>query len=212
MKILGLTLAVLAVLAVMAPGLASAEVYNYQVSNIFQSPIYLQVNDVLKIHNDYRYTSVIVANQSGTILDTGLIRYNQTGTLTINQNGTWILTNIFNPSVENEIIVGGTQPVSEVPSLSLAQTPGVIAPSFSESNATQPVFEESNATNPQFGFSNATNTMDISKESLITDVLQNPIPTWVKGVFGYWAEGKLSDQDLLNAIEFLIKVGVLQLN
>ena len=84
--------------------------------------------------------------------------------------------------------------------------------SFGISSATEtPVFSDSNATNPalSFGESNATSP---ATQTLIATVEQGKIPTWVRGVFGYWAEGKLSDQDLVNALEFLIKVGVISLN
>ena len=36
-----------------------------------------------------------------------------------------------------------------------------------------------------------------------------PIPNWVKGVFGMYAQGKLSDADLIQALQFLIKQGII---
>lgn len=36
------------------------------------------------------------------------------------------------------------------------------------------------------------------------------IPTWVKAIFGYYAQGNLSDDDLIKALEFLIKQGILK--
>lgn len=38
------------------------------------------------------------------------------------------------------------------------------------------------------------------------------IPNWVKGVFGMYADGKLSDADLIQALQFLIKQGIIKLS
>ncbi|MFZ0183908.1 MAG: hypothetical protein WBV92_01315 [Nitrosotalea sp.] len=38
------------------------------------------------------------------------------------------------------------------------------------------------------------------------------IPNWVKGVFGMYAQGKLSDADLIQALQFLIKQGILNVS
>jgi len=35
------------------------------------------------------------------------------------------------------------------------------------------------------------------------------IPNWVKGVFGMYSQGKLSDADLISALQFLIKQGII---
>ena len=35
------------------------------------------------------------------------------------------------------------------------------------------------------------------------------IPNWVKAVFGYYAQGNLSDDDLVKALQFLIKQGII---
>lgn len=37
------------------------------------------------------------------------------------------------------------------------------------------------------------------------------IPTWIKGVFGWWSEGKMTDKELIEAIEFLVGQGIIQL-
>jgi hypothetical protein len=36
------------------------------------------------------------------------------------------------------------------------------------------------------------------------------IPAWVKGVSGWWAEGKLSDNDFVSAVQFLVTKGVIR--
>lgn len=38
------------------------------------------------------------------------------------------------------------------------------------------------------------------------------VPEWVKGVAGFWAEGKISESEFLQAIEFLIREGIIKLN
>ncbi|WP_165776463.1 hypothetical protein [Candidatus Nitrosotalea bavarica] len=38
------------------------------------------------------------------------------------------------------------------------------------------------------------------------------IPNWVKAVFGFYAQGKLSDSDLIQALQFLIQQGIIKLS
>ena len=37
-----------------------------------------------------------------------------------------------------------------------------------------------------------------------------PIPKWVRGIFGMYAQGQLSDSDLVQALQFLIKEGIIK--
>ncbi len=36
------------------------------------------------------------------------------------------------------------------------------------------------------------------------------LPAWVKGIAGWWAEGKISDDDFVNAIQFLVHQGIIK--
>lgn len=38
------------------------------------------------------------------------------------------------------------------------------------------------------------------------------IPNWVKGVFSFYAQGNLSDDDLIKALQFLIQQGIIKVN
>ena len=38
------------------------------------------------------------------------------------------------------------------------------------------------------------------------------IPSWVKGIAEFWAEGKITDEEYTNAMEFLIKAGIIKVN
>ena len=38
------------------------------------------------------------------------------------------------------------------------------------------------------------------------------IPTWIKGVAGFWAEDRMTDQEFIEALEFLIESGIIQVN
>jgi hypothetical protein len=38
------------------------------------------------------------------------------------------------------------------------------------------------------------------------------IPNWVKGIFGMYAQGQLSDNDLVQALQFLIKQGIINVS
>lgn len=111
-------------------------------------------------------------------------------------NGTFTISEQYgNESSTTTFYLGDNAP-------GISKSSVISTPVFSESNATnlQPVFSESNSTQISFGESNST---------VINAVSQVPIPTWVKGVFGYWAEGKISDNDLVQALQFLIKVGII---
>ena len=39
-----------------------------------------------------------------------------------------------------------------------------------------------------------------------------PIPTWIKGVAGYWAEDKITDKEFVEALEFLIESGIIKVS
>ncbi|MDE2588133.1 MAG: fibronectin type III domain-containing protein [Patescibacteria group bacterium] len=54
--------------------------------------------------------------------------------------------------------------------------------------------------------SNSTNPYPIQNQTM------TKIPNWVKAVFGYYAQGNLSDDDLINALEFLIKQGIIKIS
>ena len=36
------------------------------------------------------------------------------------------------------------------------------------------------------------------------------IPTWIKNTASFWADGQISDGEFVNAIEFLIESGIIQ--
>ena len=48
-----------------------------------------------------------------------------------------------------------------------------------------------------------------TSQSEDADVTQD-VPTWVKSNAGWWAEGLMSDQEFVNAIQFLIKKGIIR--
>tara|TARA_B100001179_G_scaffold64960_1_gene45299 strand:+ start:333 stop:554 length:222 start_codon:yes stop_codon:yes gene_type:complete len=39
---------------------------------------------------------------------------------------------------------------------------------------------------------------------------QSEIPTWVKNTAGWWADNKIDDEAFVNALQYLIKVGIIQ--
>ncbi len=47
---------------------------------------------------------------------------------------------------------------------------------------------------------------------LIPNVFGEYVPTWVKNTAGWWAEDKISEVEFVNAIEFLIKHGIINVN
>jgi len=54
--------------------------------------------------------------------------------------------------------------------------------------------------------------MQIPKTSQSEDVdVTQDIPTWVKSNAGWWAEGLMSDQEFVNAIQFLVKKGIIRI-
>jgi len=42
--------------------------------------------------------------------------------------------------------------------------------------------------------------------------LSEPIPEWVKGVFTFWTNGNISDDELKNAIKFLVESGIIEID
>jgi hypothetical protein len=46
----------------------------------------------------------------------------------------------------------------------------------------------------------------------ITPPTVHKIPNWVKSVFGYYAQGNLSDDDLIKALQFLIQQGIIKIS
>lgn len=46
---------------------------------------------------------------------------------------------------------------------------------------------------------------------LYTEPVESEIPSWVKDVFVMWADGYISDSELINSIEYLVQIGVIEL-
>ena len=38
------------------------------------------------------------------------------------------------------------------------------------------------------------------------------VPTWIKNNAGWWAEGQIDDNSFVQGIEYLVKVGIIQVN
>ncbi|MCH7560331.1 MAG: hypothetical protein IIC67_03000 [Thaumarchaeota archaeon] len=43
----------------------------------------------------------------------------------------------------------------------------------------------------------------------IISAQEDIIPSWIKGIAGFWSEGKISDNEFLDALQFLINTGIL---
>jgi len=54
----------------------------------------------------------------------------------------------------------------------------------------------------------------ISSDPMIIEntIEDKPIPAWVRGVFVFWANGGISDEELINAITFLVESEIIILN
>lgn len=46
---------------------------------------------------------------------------------------------------------------------------------------------------------------------LSMEPIESEIPAWVKDVFVMWADGYISDSELINSIEYLVQIGVIEL-
>ena len=87
----------------------------------------------------------------------------------------------------------------------------------------------SNTSNPSAAGNGLALNSNPPNTSLSTDQSQNPLPSissptdalgtisssqglppWVKGIAGWWAEGKISDNDFVNAIKFLVNQGIIK--
>ena len=49
-------------------------------------------------------------------------------------------------------------------------------------------------------------------ESTISEPTSEPIPEWVRGVFVFWANGDISDEELKSAIKFLVENGIIEID
>lgn len=72
-------------------------------------------------------------------------------------------------------------------------------------NSSTPNNSTGNSNNPYAHTQNQTTSTTIPTTSA-------KIPNWVKAVFGYYAQGNLSDTDLINALQFLIQQGIIKLS
>ena len=41
---------------------------------------------------------------------------------------------------------------------------------------------------------------------------QSEIPSWIKAVASFWADDKISDEEFVNALEYLINAGVIRID
>ncbi len=55
----------------------------------------------------------------------------------------------------------------------------------------------------------ATVTVFLGINSVMAE--EGKIPTWVKGVFGYYVQGHMEDSELIDALEFLIDEGIIDI-
>jgi hypothetical protein len=64
--------------------------------------------------------------------------------------------------------------------------------------------------NPYMGCPDCNSTS--SAQPITTTTVAPKIPNWVKAVFGYYAQGNLSDDDLIKALQFLIQQGIIKVS
>ena len=58
---------------------------------------------------------------------------------------------------------------------------------------------------------NTTQTVQTNATVPTLSSMPSKIPTWVKGIFSYYGQGQMSDDELINAIQFLIQQGIIKL-
>jgi hypothetical protein len=51
--------------------------------------------------------------------------------------------------------------------------------------------------------------VEMQDESPATDTQESKIPSWIKTNAGWWAEGQISDNDFVQAMQYLIKEGII---
>ncbi len=51
----------------------------------------------------------------------------------------------------------------------------------------------------------------VTTSSIIETVVENEIPSWVRGVFVFWANEQIDDSELIEAIKFLVNSGIIVL-
>lgn len=175
--------------------------------------------DVWILHKNtwYAHQQVTQINGTFTTLITLLPEWAGDGTYTarVDYNGVQFKTpfNILTMDPEP-----GAAPVVE-------PEPEQVVPPI-DSMVTEPEVQEPivNATITEQPFVNATVTTSsnttsepVTNQTAVEPTIEPPvqvpqeIPSWIKGVFVYWANGQISDDELIDAIRFLVNNGVIDL-
>ena len=46
----------------------------------------------------------------------------------------------------------------------------------------------------------------------VSETTETAIPAWIKNNAGWWAEGQIDDNSFVKGIEYLVKVGIIQVS
>ena len=134
--------------------------------------------------------------QCGPVFEDDSLKPGETFQFTFQNSGTYNYYCSIHPWMTGQVIVKGN--VSNVPHT--ASGAGASSTNPSPSNSVNPpsVPLMSNGTQ-----NNGTGTIPPAVHK---------IPNWVKSVFGYYAQGNLSDDDLIKALQFLIQQGIIKIS
>lgn len=133
-------------------------------------------------------------NNTGSIFDShGVIRSGDTFQFTFVNAGTYDYHCSAHPWMIGQVIVGGVSNLN--------------------TNVTSD-YNILHGGNQTVSIKNSSSTPPSSSLTAIpsTPEIPSKIPNWVKSIFRYYAQGNLSDDDLIKALQFLIKQGIIKVN
>lgn len=82
----------------------------------------------------------------------------------------------------------------------------------SNSATTQSTTTISHSTSTQSTVTTSSSTPTTSTPVPSTTVIPSKIPSWVKNIFSWYSQGRLSDDELIGAIKFLVQQGIIKLS
>ena len=94
---------------------------------------------------------------------------------------------------------------------SSTQSPTIPSLSNNTVNQSQNVSSTEQPNTTQTIQPNTTQTIQPNATVPTLSSMPSKIPTWVKGIFSYYGQGQMSDDELINAIQFLIQQGIIKL-
>ncbi len=141
-----------------------------------------------------------ITSPSGNVVSANNIDLDNNGDYTTSIN---IIGNIWAENGQYKIMVqeGDDQTKSDSIFFQVIEAPTILS-------------QVGNSSTPQASNSNTacSNCNQTSSTPPASTTVTSKIPSWVKGIFNYYGQGQVSDDELLGAIKFLVNQGIIKLD